>query len=275
MASTVTASSARRSGDAGREESSRSRRACADSGRLGVCVAVLGRASGGSGLLGGGQEHLHVGVRCHGRPDVAALDHDPARADRRALHLHQSCTHLGDGGDGRHRGGHPVGADGAYDVDAVDRDRGRARGRFPPPARACTRVPATAPASCTSTPCSSIHQVTARYIEPGVQVAQPESPGDSARDGGLPRTGRAVDGDDDRAQVGRPRGAARGVGAVHRDPPVCRQAPGAGRTSPWCLRVLAPRRPLRRERTSPLSATTRASGATASGRTDSSTSPTG
>ena len=56
-------------------------------------------------------------------------------------------------------------------------------------------APSGAP-SPSGTPCWSASQVSARYIAPGVEVAEAEPLRERARDGALAGPGRAVDGDD-------------------------------------------------------------------------------
>ena len=98
----------------------------AEQGLLGgrdVAATLLGGAALGAGRRVGDQEDLDLRVGRHHRADVAALDHDAALADDRALELEQPGPHGGDGADRADRGVDLVGADRQGDVDAVDHDR--------------------------------------------------------------------------------------------------------------------------------------------------------
>jgi hypothetical protein len=149
-------------------------------------------------VLGGGQEHLDVGVGPHDGADVATLDHDAAHPDQRALQPDQQLADRRDGRHGRYGGVHlgraergpglgPVeqyprrpggpGRELEGQVDGLGRvgDRHGVIDRDPPPQQGEREGPVGGP---------------------GVQIAEPGPLGDPPGDGALPRPGRPVDGDD-------------------------------------------------------------------------------
>ena len=78
----------------------------------------------GALLVGGGQEHLHLGMREHGRADVAPLDHVVARVADAALLLDERLAHRRGGGHGAHRLVDVGRADGGGHVGTADGDAG-------------------------------------------------------------------------------------------------------------------------------------------------------
>ena len=197
-----TAPSAIVSGAVARPESIRSR-ASSDSWVPGTSMrAGLGGAARGAGARVGGQVDLDLGLRPHDRPDVAALDDDPAVTDHRALDLEQPCPDLGHGAHRRHRGIHLVGADRDPDVDAVDQDRGAERVG----AGQDLGLVAAVGHRGRVVDVDALAQQPPRHrpeLGAGVEVAQPEPGSHGARRAGLAGAGRAVDGDHQvRAGVG-------------------------------------------------------------------------
>ena len=278
MASTTTASSARRSGEAGREESSRSRRAWSTrvaSGSASLCSAARRAARACSDAVRNTFTSASgTTVVPMSRPSTTIPPLPIARAAAATSRARTSGT-----ADTRgHRRGDAVGPDRPCHVHPVDPDRRRAPGRCPRPARACSPAPRRHRRRG--------RRPRARASTRSVPGTWSRCPGSAGRAHWRPRARRTTS---PRRTDRRRRRRRRSDLPWQRRPPCSSglATPRAGCYQPTAVRVLAPRSPLasrtgarpgppvrcgptiRRRRGQ------RPSAATESGRTASSTRPTG
>ena len=145
--------------------------------------AQLQRATLRADLRRRNDENLHVGVGADHRADVAAVEHRAGRrCGERALEVEQCGTHL------RHRRHHR-----SRFADLIDLERRFIE--FAPDRAPCAAAMA-ASRSAGLRPASSTAFATARYKQPGVEMAQPVMRGEPLAERALARRRRPVDRND-------------------------------------------------------------------------------